>query len=212
VSALGNPHLSRAPVSAGRALDNARIACLLVHGRDQDEGVMIDVVDRLGLDDVAFLLPVATGRSWYPGRYFDPPAQSEPHVTWAIEACEAALVAMHAAGLGDERILVGGFSQGACVLAELLARRPRRLAGAAILTGSLLGRGEDRLTPAGLDGLRMFFGLSRFDDWIALADAQATAEAFERAGATVNFETYDDRVHHINDRAVAGLHALLISA
>ena len=185
------------------------MGCLLVHGRDQDEDVMQDVVDRLRLDDVAFLLPVATERSWYPGRYFDPPAQSEPHITWAIEACEAGLETMRAAGLGDERIVVGGFSQGACVLAELLARHPRHLAGAAILTGSLLGRPEDRITPARVDGLRMFFGLSRVDEWIILADARATAYAFERAGAMVTFETYDDRVHHINDRAVAGLRALL---
>jgi phospholipase/carboxylesterase len=212
VSANRNPHLSREPVSAGRPLDGARMACLLVHGRDQDEGVMSDVVERLRLDDVAFLLPVAAGRSWYPGRYFDPPTQSEPYVTWAIEACEVALATIHAVGLGDERVVVGGFSQGACVLAELLARRPRRLAGAAILTGSLLGRAENRITPARVDGLRMFFALSRFDEWIALADAQATAEAFERAGATVTFETYEDRVHHINDRAVAGLRALLTGA
>ncbi|MBV9918160.1 MAG: hypothetical protein JO153_16795, partial [Solirubrobacterales bacterium] len=81
---------------------------------------------------------------------------------------------------------------------------------AAVLTGSLLGRPAER-TPAPLDGLRMFFASSRYDEWIAPADARATAEAFERAGAMVRFETHDDREHHVNDRAVAGLRALLMA-
>ena len=203
-----NPHLSRAPVAAGHPPVGARMACVLVHGRDQDEGVMLDVVHRLQLGDVAYLLPVAAERSWYPGRYFDPVGENEPHLSWAIEACEAALATAHAAGVPDQRIVLGGFSQGACVVAELLARAPRPLAGAAVLTGSLLGRAADR-TPAPLDGLRMFFALSRYDEWIALADAHTTAHAFERAGAVIVFETYEDREHHISDLAVAGLRTLL---
>jgi phospholipase/carboxylesterase len=184
------------------------MAGVLVHGRDQDEGVMLDVVERLKLDDVTYLLPVAAERSWYPRRYFDPVSENEPHLTWSIEACEAALAAVHAEGIPDQRIVLGGFSQGACVVAELLARQPRPIAGAAVLTGSLLGRPAER-TPAPLDGLRMFFALSRHDEWIALADARATAQAFERAGAVVRFETYEDREHLITDQAAAGLRALL---
>jgi predicted esterase len=196
-------------VAAGAPLADARAACVLVHGRDQDEQVMLDVVQRLHLEDVAHLLPVSAERSWYPGRYFDPFSDNEPHLTRALEACKAALATIHAAGVPDERIVMGGFSQGACIVAELLARHPRKLAGAAILTGCLLGPRGQRTLPQPLDGLRMFFGLSRYDEWIALEDATDTAHAFEQAGAVVVFETYEDRVHHINDRAVAGLRALL---
>jgi predicted esterase len=196
-------------VAAGVALADARAACVLVHGRDQDEQVMLDVVERLHLEDVTYLLPVAADRSWYPGRYFDPIDQNEPHLSEAIEACEAAVATANRAGFPDERIVVGGFSQGACVIAELLARRPRQFAGAAVLTGSLLGRLAERTPPRPLGGLPMYFGLSRYDEWIALEDAEATARAFGDAGAAVTFETYEDRVHHIGDRAVAGLRALL---
>jgi phospholipase/carboxylesterase len=181
---------------------------VLVHGRDQDESTMLDVVERLKLDDVAYILPVAANRSWYPGRYFDPVTENEPDLSWAIEACEAALATARAAGVPDQRIVLGGFSQGACVVAELLARGSRPIAGAAVLTGSLLGRPAER-TPAPLDGLRMFFALSRYDEWIALADAQATAQAFGRMGAAVVFEIYEDREHHISDQALAGLRTLL---
>jgi predicted esterase len=210
MTAERNPHLSRPPATAGPPPAAARMTCVLVHGRDQDVGVMLDVAERLGLGDVAYLLPVAAGGSWYPGRYFDPIADNWPYLVTAIEACEGAVAVAGAAGVSDKRIVVGGFSQGACVMAELLARRPRPFAGAAILTGSLVGPPGERITPARVDELCMFFGLSRHDEWVALEDAQATANAFAASGAAVAFETYDDRVHHINDRAVAGLRALLV--
>jgi len=169
---------------------------------------MLDAAARVALEDIAYLLPVSPKRSWYPGRYFDPVNEHEPHVSQAIEVCEAAVGRARSAGFGDERIVVGGFSQGACVVAELVARRPRRFGGAAVLTGSLLGRPAER-TPARVDGVPMYFGLSRHDDWIALEDARETARAFANAGAAVTFEAYEDRVHHISEEAVAGLRALL---
>jgi predicted esterase len=172
---------------------------------------MLEVAARLRLGDVAYVLPVAAGRSWYPGRYFDPLPVNQPWLEWALDACDAAITRAHRAGMPDERIVVAGFSQGACVIAELVARRARGWAGAAILTGTLLGPADERVVPAGVDGLPMFVCASRHDDWIALDDALATARAFEAAGASVTFETYEDRAHHINDRAIERLRRMLRS-
>jgi phospholipase/carboxylesterase len=157
-----------APVLAGVPLDIARTAALLVHGRDQDEREMLEVAARVGLPDVAYVLPVAAGRTWYPGRYFDPPSVNQPWLERALDVCDAA-----------------------------------------ILTGTLLGPAGERVGPAGVDGLPMFLCASRHDDWIALDDALATARAFEAAGTNVTFETYEDRAHHINDRAIEGFRRLL---
>jgi phospholipase/carboxylesterase len=183
------------------------MAAVLVHGRDQDERDMLDVVARLRLPDVAYVLPVAAGRSWYPGRYFDPLEVNEPSLELALDAGEAAIAQT---GMDDHQIVVAGFSQGACVIAELIARRPGSWAGAAILTGTLIGAADERITPAGVERLPMFVCASRHDDWIALDDALATARAFESAGASVTFETYEDRGHHINDQAIEGLRRLLL--
>ncbi len=171
---------------------------------------MLDVAARLRLHDVAYVFPVAAGRSWYPGRYFDPLPVNQPWLEWALDACDAAIARAHRAGIPDERIVVAGFSQGACVIAELVARRPRPWAGAGILTGTLLGPAGERVSPTGGAGLPMFLCASRYDDWIALDDALATARAFQAAGASVTFETYEDHGHHINDRAVEGLRRLLL--
>jgi phospholipase/carboxylesterase len=182
------------------------MAAVLVHGRDQDERDMLDVAARLRLPDVTYVLPVAAGRSWYPGRYFDPLQVNEPALESALDACEAAIAQT---GMDDRQIVVAGFSQGACVTAELVARRARSWAGAAILTGTLLGPPGERAVPAGVERIPMFLCASRHDDWIALDDALATAGAFEAAGASVTFETYEDRGHYINDRAIDGLRRLL---
>ena len=171
---------------------------------------MLDLAARLRLEDIAYLLPVAAGQSWYPGRYFDLLPVNQPWLDRALDACDAAIARAHRGGMADERIVMAGFSQGACVIAELVARRARPWAGAAILTGTLLGPAGERVVPAGVAGLPMFLCASRYDDWIALDDALGTARAFEAAGASVTFETYEDRAHHINDRAVEGVRRLLI--
>ncbi len=204
-----NPQLAVGPVLAGAPLERARMAAVLVHGRDQDEQLMLDVVRRLSLPDVAYVLPVAAGREWYSGRYFDPVVENEPQVSWALEALVAAIAVANQAGVPDGRVVVAGFSQGACLIAELVARWPRIWAGAAVLTGSLLGPQRDQVTPAPVAGLPMFFGFSRYDEWIAPERAHGTARAFAAAGARVTVETYQDREHHINDAAVRGLRRLL---
>jgi predicted esterase len=190
----------------------ARRGAVLVHGRDQDASLMLDVIDRLGLSDVAYVLPVATQRSWYAGRYFDPRATLEPQLGPALAAIETALTTVAGEGIPLDRVVLGGFSQGACLAAELIARAwaRRPLAGLAVLTGSLLGTPYERQVTARLDGLPVYASCATDDAWISLADARATAGALAAAGARVLFEELDDTEHHVSDRAVAGLRALLL--
>ena len=63
---------------SGPELADARAVAVLVHGRDQDEQVMLDVARRVDLPDVSYLLPVAAARTWYPARYFDLRSENEP--------------------------------------------------------------------------------------------------------------------------------------
>ena len=207
MAAVGNRHLRHPPVLAGVPFDRARVIGVLVHGRDQGPEVMLDVADRLALDGAGYVLPVADGRSWYPGRYFDPPADNEPYVGWSLTAFERAIaIARDAASL--ERIVLAGFSQGACLVAELVARNPRPFAGVAVLTGTLLGPDGEEPEPAPADRLPMLFAGSRYDEWVPLERVQSSAKAFERAGASVTTEVYDDREHHVSDRAVVALRRL----
>ena len=203
-----NPHLTTETLTAGNP--DAAIAAVLFHGRDQDPEWMLDVARRIDLDDaVSYILPRAADRSWYPGRFYDPMEDNEPCLGWSLEAIEAA-VAATARPL--TRVALVGFSQGACILAEHLARRPEPYGAAAILTGALFGTPDLERVPVGsLDGLPMFFGIAEKDDWIPIDAVRDTVAAFQRAGARCELRVYDDEEHGVNDDEVAAVRGLLLS-
>jgi phospholipase/carboxylesterase len=203
-----NPHLTTETLAAGNP--EAAIAAVLLHGRDQDAEWMLDVARRIDLDDgVSYILPRAAERSWYPGRFYDPMEDNEPWLGWSLEAIEAA-VAATARPL--THVALVGFSQGACILAEHLARRPAPYAAAGILTGALFGTPDLQRVPVGsLDGLPMFFGIAEKDDWIPIEAVRDTVAAFQRAGAGCELRVYDDEEHGVNDDEVAAVRGLLQS-
>jgi phospholipase/carboxylesterase len=207
LAVTANPHLTTETLTAGNP--DAAIAAVLLHGRDQDAEWMLDVARGIDLDEsVSYVLPRAADRSWYPGRFYDPLEDNEPCLGWSLEAIEAA-VAATARPL--THVALVGFSQGACILAEHLARRPEPYGAAAILTGALFGTPDLERMPVGsLDGLPMFFGIAEHDDWIPVEAVRDTVAAFRRAGARCELRVYDDEEHGVNDDEVAGVRGLLL--
>jgi phospholipase/carboxylesterase len=204
-----NPHLSTETATAGNP--EAVVAAVVVHGRDQDPEYMLDrLVARLRLDDdVAYVLPRAADRSWYPGRFYDPMEDNEPCLGWSLEAIEAAVARAGGGGRKLPRVALIGFSQGACIVAEHLARRPQPYGAAAILTGALFGTAADRMPVGSVGGLPMFFGIAQDDDWIPVDAVRDTVEAFRRAGARCDLHVYDDQEHGINDDEIVAVRTLL---
>jgi predicted esterase len=172
---------------------------------------MLEAAQRLALDDeVAYVLPQASGRSWYPGRFYDPMEDNEPWLGWSLHAIERAVAAARGDGRALPAIALVGFSQGACIVAEHLARRPEPYGAAAILTGALFGTPDaDRMPAGSLGGLPMFFGIAEDDDWIPVDAVRDTVVAFQRAGADCELHVYDDQEHGINDDEIVAVRSLL---
>jgi phospholipase/carboxylesterase len=206
----GNPHLASPPLLAGAPLESAAAAAVLAHGRGHGPDEIVDLVRRLDLPDVAYLIPQAADRSWYPERFIEPADANEPWLGHALDAYEATVQQALAGGVPLERVVVGGFSQGGCLTAEFVARRPRRYGGVALLTGGLIGTDDELTTPArGLEGVPVFVATSSLDSWVPLARVQETMRILRAAGADVTFSVEDDPEHHVSEDAVEGTRRLI---
>lgn len=198
-------HDRPASIVVGAPLARGRTAVVAIHGRGHGPEHLVEhLVRPLALEHVTFVLPAAPGGSWYPGRFDAPLDDNEPSLSQALEACEAALAQVEQAGVDPSRIVLTGFSQGACLAATVLARRGAPLAGAAILTGALIGPpGQEVAVERRLDGLAVVVTASSMDEWVPLERARQTADAFAAAGADVRFLPRDDPQHHVSESDVA---------
>ena len=207
-----NARSTTGTVVTGAPFERASIAVVVMHGRDQDPQWMLDnLVVALDLPSAAFILPQAENNTWYPGRFFDREEENEPWVRNALDCCARAVRVAEDAGIPIERIALAGFSQGACLVAELLAREPRPYAAAAILTGGLFGTEDQLHAPSGsLGGMPVLVTGHVDDDWVPVPRVERTAELLREAGARVELAIHDDPEHQINDDEVAAVRRLLV--
>jgi predicted esterase len=183
-----------------RGPSDARVVVLLLHGRGRDALDVLELADRMGLDDVGFLAPTAEGRSWWPQSFLAPFEDNEPWLTRALETVDALVSGVEE----PERLVLGGFSQGACLAAEYAVRNPRRYGGLLLYTGGFAGPPGTAPAPAGdFAGTPAYLGTSHPDGWVPLERVRETAALLERHGARVTVQVYEGQDHLVNDEEIA---------
>jgi phospholipase/carboxylesterase len=156
------------------------------------------LVSLLDLPEIGYLLPTADENSWYPNSFLVPLAENEPRLSYALDRLEAITVDLEAAGTSASSVVWVGFSQGACLVTEYVARSSRRFGGLVSLTGGLIGPTDVPLTtPRSVRGMPTFFGGSDVDPFVPLTRIRESAEAFMAAGAEVSEAVYPGAVHEI---------------
>jgi predicted esterase len=199
-------------VTAAGGLTRASAVLVLFHGRGYEPASMHALADRLDLPGVACVAPAAPGHSWYPGRFLQPRAVSEPALSRALDVVGSTLDDLTTAGVDPTRIVLGGFSQGACVVCDALARRPRRVGALAVLCGGLIGVDEDELAspPAeALAGLPVLLTGTEEDDWVPVERVRRTAELLSAGGAAVDLRIHPPAEHRVHDDEVDALRELV---
>jgi phospholipase/carboxylesterase len=209
---LANLHLVQEPVRCGARPEDATLAVYAVHGRGQSPEFMEGLAGRIALPGIAYLMPEASGNTWYPGGFLQPIEDNQPHLGHALETVAAQLAALDGQGIPPERTVLLGFSQGACLLSEFLLRRRDRYAAAVLHTGGYLGP-QERAWPedGAFDGMPVLLAAAAEDAWVPMHRIEATAAALAKAGAAVELTSYDDTEHHINEDSVARIRRLLRS-
>lgn len=75
---IEGPHQGQPVQAAGKALDQAKGALILVHGRGATAQSILTLAEELPHPDTAYLAPQAAGNSWYPCSFLAPIAHNEP--------------------------------------------------------------------------------------------------------------------------------------
>lgn len=194
-------------------LDPPRKTVILLHGRGATAQSMAPLVKELQTGEVKFLIPQAAKNRWYPQTAFGPLAANEPDLSSALSWIENILRDLVERGVDKEQVYLGGFSQGACLAAEFVARHPDRYGGLFVLSGALIGPpDQSRQIKDRVVGMPVFIGGSDRDPWVDHGLMEKTAQAFEDAGADVDFRTYPGMGHTINKDEVQAVRKMLASS
>jgi len=199
--------------SAGVALREARAVVILTHGRNASPENILDLVPRLDRHDVAYLAPAAPGRTWYPQSFMAETAANEPSLSASLRVLPALVDQVANAGIARDRIVLMGFSQGACLTAESAVRHAARYGGIVLFTGGLIGPpGTSWPYSGSFDSTPVFLGCSDVDPHVPLSRVEESAEVFRRMGADVTMRIYPGMAHVVNDDEIAFAQRILDGA
>lgn len=185
-------------IRAGAPLGAARAAMILVHGRGASAEGMLGLADAFEADDIAYVAPQARSGSWYPQSFMAPFAQNEPYLSSALKTLSDVVADVERQGVPSEKIVLLGFSQGACLALEFAARNAHRFGGIVGLSGGLIGpEGTPRTYAGSLQGSPVFLGCSDIDFHIPLKRVNESAEVLKALGGNVTEIIYPGMGHTI---------------
>ena len=185
---------------------------ILIHGRNSAPANILDLLPRLERPQFSYLAPAAANKTWYPLTFLADIEQNEPYLTSAIRRIDDVFAEVVASGVPRHRVILMGFSQGACLAAEFSYRRAGRLGAVAIFSGGLIGPpGTAWRADRSLGGTPIFLGCSDVDAHVPRVRVAESAQVFEAMGARVTERIYPGMGHLVNDDEIEAARGLLDS-
>ncbi len=196
---LQSPHQGQPIRMAGEPISRAQAAMLMLHGRGASAEDILTLTDQLAQAGFAYFAPQAADNTWYPNRFLAPLTENEPWLSSALALVGDVLSQMVRAGIPRERIVLLGFSQGACLILEFAARNAHRYGGIAGLSGALIGPDDTPRDYSGsLRGTPVFLGCSDVDFHVPKDRVDQTAEILKQLGGNVTERLYPNLDHSVN--------------
>lgn len=181
-------------MTAGKSLEDAEKAVIMIHGRGASAGSFLRLSENL--PEAAYLAPQAANRTWYPQSFMQPRTENQPHLDSAIEKIGSVIEKANQF-LPKEKIILLGFSQGACLASEYAASNTEKYGGLIILSGGLIGD-EIREFEGSLRKTQTFIGCSENDPHIPLERVEETERILKELNAEVRKSIYEGSQHTIN--------------
>lgn len=188
-------------------------AVVLLHGRGGSAQDILGLANAFGGLGLAFVAPEAAGRTWYPQSFLAARESNEPYLTSALEKIQRVVDGLVAGGIPTERIVISGFSQGACLSTEFVASHPARYAGLIAFTGGLIGPLGSDLQHAGeLHGMPALLLSGDPDPHVPWSRVGESAAQLKAMGADVTAIRYAGRQHTVSQNEVTHARRLLEKA
>lgn len=191
-------------------MNEAEKVLIMIHGRGGSAQDIVSLSQHLNVKDYALLAPQATNGTWYPFSFMAPVEQNEPWLSSAVETVEKTVQTALDAGIKAENIYFFGFSQGACLTLEFLARNAQKFGGAAAIIGGVIGEKIDRENYKGdFAQTPIFLGTSNPDFHVPVERVYATANILKEMNADVTEKVYANFGHSINQEEIEWANALI---
>jgi predicted esterase len=205
-----DPHAGQPVLRAGSPVADARLVAIMIHGRGASAENILQLAREFHAADIAYLAPQAAGSTWYPYSFLSPIEQNEPGISSGLRVIERLIADVTRQGIQPERIVLMGFSQGACLSLEFAARHPRQYAAIAGFSGGVIGPpGTPRDYAGTFDRTPVFLGCSDVDPHIPLERVHETAAVFRGMGASVDERIYPGMGHTVANDELEAVDALL---
>lgn len=206
------PHAGQPVLTAGPPLGRAPMVAIMIHGRNAGPENILDLAARFDRPAITYLAPAAANRTWYPNSFMAEIASNEPGLSSALAVLAGLVADAEVAGVARERIVLIGFSQGACLATEFAVRHAASYGGLVAFSGGAIGPPGTRWDESGrFDGMPAFFGCSDHDAHVPESRVSESAELCARMGAAVTKRIYPGMGHLINDDEIAWGRGLLDS-
>ncbi len=193
------PHAGQPILRTGALPDIAQAAMIMIHGRNAAPANILDLAPVLDRPEFMYVAPAAAGGTWYPFSFMAPRESNEPGISSGLFVIESLVNDLMTSGFAPHRIMLLGFSQGACLTSEFSIRHPRRYGGVMVLSGGLIGppgtSWDDVTVP--LDGVPVFLGCSDVDPHIPAERVLESEAVFRRLGAAVTRKLYPGMGHTV---------------
>jgi phospholipase/carboxylesterase len=199
-------------VTAGKALTEESKVLILLHGRGGSAEDILSFSSYLNINEYALIAPQATNNTWYPYSFMSPPLQNEPWLSSALTLVKDIVTDVNNKGVPSQKIYFMGFSQGACLTLEFIARNAAKYGGVAAFTGGLIG---DKIYSENYKGdfsnTEVFIGSSNPDPHVPVERVYATANILKNMHANVTEKIYNNMGHTINEDEIENANRLIFN-
>ena len=197
-------------ITRGKDIAEAKKALIMLHGRGGTADDILGFAAHLNVDEYALFAPEATGNSWYPFSFLALPEQNEPWLSSALNLLNELVNDINEKGIPTEQIYFTGFSQGACLSLEYVARNAKKYGGVAAFTGGLIGNKIYQENYTGdFDGTLVFIGSSDPDMHVPVERVHATTQILQNMHAEVTEKIYKNMGHTINEDEIEHANRLI---